>query len=253
MPTGPQGSCLDSDECVDPLICDSVINSTCVNSAGSYDCSTLPDPHGVCLTGYHKCGPYGTCKVIGADKDEYSCDCVLGYELDGTGWTCVDINECDGGGDCLPEEFCKNTMGGHSCTTQDKEDPNGLCDAENNLNAVICLGTSATCAVTADKLSAYCVCPSGFYYDANKGCVDLDECLYSQMNICTVFEKCYNTFGGYTCQPHPDPLGKCEAASCDPRATCYPDYSSKKEGIPFFVDLKKSTTIEKCVCIYICT
>lgn len=228
--SGNQGSCVDADECINPTICSAVPDAVCINTAGGFNCDNSTDPLGMCNTGSHKCGPYGTCRVTGAGKDGYTCDCAsAGYELDGTGWTCVDVDECDANnGGCTDDEFCKNTVGGMECTTQDKEDPNGLCDTVTNAAAVVCLGMSASCAVSEDKLSAFCVCPMGFYYDANSGCVDINECAYSMMNLCTTQEKCFNTIGSYTCQPHPDPLGKCATAKCDPRAHCQPNYNNKQ-------------------------
>ena len=227
---GNQGSCVDDDECVNPTICSAVPNAICINTAGSFNCDNTTDPLGICNPGNHKCGPYGTCRVVGASKDDYTCDCASsGYELDGTGWTCVDINECaTNNGGCADGEFCKNSVGAYECTTQDEEDPNGLCNTVTNVNALICLGVSASCSVSADKLSAFCTCPVGFYYDVNNGCVDIDECKYSMMNLCTNQEMCYNTIGSYTCQPHPDPQGKCATAQCDPRAYCQPNYSNKQ-------------------------
>ena len=221
--TGTHGACVDINEC-DRGLANCSNGTVCVNNQGAFDCSNATDPHGVCAPGSHKCGPYGTCVVTGAQKDGYTCSCQSGFEIDQTGWTCIDINECapNGGSNCQSDEICINQLGTFTCTKEDNIDPNGLCAS------LVCLGASSSCAVSQDKLSAYCACPAGFYYSQNSGCVDVDECQYSMMNLCTNTELCTNTVGSYVCTAHPDPYGKCANAECDHRAVCVPNYSNKR-------------------------
>ena len=230
--TGIHGSCVDIDECVTNVTaCTHLTDTVCVNTDGSFSCLNTTDPHGVCAPGAHKCGPYGTCDVIGVNKDQYTCQCQLGFELDANGQTCQDTNECApmGGAACDPsQDICLNTIGSYICTSQGDLDPNGLCDPTQP-NSVVCIGPSATCAVSNDKLSAYCSCPPGFYYSQSHGCVDVDECQFEMMNLCVNTEKCLNTIGSYQCQIHPDPQGVCSGATkCDPRADCVPNMNTKR-------------------------
>ncbi|CAG5082670.1 Oidioi.mRNA.OKI2018_I69.PAR.g10179.t1.cds [Oikopleura dioica] len=225
---GPLGSCIDDNECDNGSFdCSAVPDSVCVNTPGSYVCDDSADPFGVCAVGAHKCGQFGTC-VVGASKTDYTCTCFAGFELDVSGPTCVDIDECltspcvgspDG-------EDCVNTEGSFECRDASNPDPNGLCDPTNP-NSLVCIGVGAECTLTADLGSAFCACPAGFFYQDGIGCVDIDECLFPLMNICTNSEKCVNTVGSYSCQPSDDPLGRCDGVTCDANAECYPAYNTK--------------------------
>ncbi|CBY18567.1 unnamed protein product [Oikopleura dioica] len=193
---GPLGSCVDDDECtLNTFDCTAVPASVCVNTA------------------------------VDASKTDYSCNCFSGFELDSTAKTCVDIDECLTS-PCAAGEDCINTEGAFECRDASNPDPNGLCDATNP-NSLVCIGVGAECTLTADLGSAFCACPAGFFYQDGIGCVDIDECVFPLMNICTNSEKCVNTVGSYSCQPSDDPLGRCDGVVCDANAQCFPAYNTK--------------------------
>uniref|UniRef100_A0A0G4F531 EGF-like domain-containing protein n=1 Tax=Chromera velia CCMP2878 TaxID=1169474 RepID=A0A0G4F531_9ALVE len=63
----------------------------------------------------HTCSAQATCTNLPPLGGRYDCNCNRGYS--GDGYTCTDINECQGGGhNCdVPNAVCTNSMGSFSC------------------------------------------------------------------------------------------------------------------------------------------
>lgn len=84
-------------------------------------------------------------------------------------------------------------------------------------------GSGAHCSNTRGSYS--CSCPPGYSGNAEKSCVDIDEC--KRPNTCGVGATCTNTPGNYECScpsgtiPDPDPKTKCtEVIKCNGNDDC---------------------------------
>ena len=83
-----------------------------------WGCSTEDDPFGVCTVIPSPCDPNGSC-LPSSDKLAAVCSCNEGFEVEVMPThTCVDINECSGNPCVDPEEWCINTVGDHTCSTE---------------------------------------------------------------------------------------------------------------------------------------
>lgn len=186
-------SCVDIDECrTHTDVCGS--HATCVNTPGSYRCECEAGfvgapPRISCKQPCEdvKCGQHAYCKP---DGNEAYCICDEGWTFDphDIAAGCVDIDECD------------RVHG-----------PFGRC------------GLNATCTNTPGGFS--CKCPPGYTGDANRQCIDIDECARS--NKCGEGATCINLDGGYTCKcpdnsiPDPDPTIRCIAiVTCKKDSDC---------------------------------
>ena len=237
-------TCVDIDECAqDPAVCTD--DQTCINSQGSFSCANNDeDPFNVCAEGAHRCGSGADFCI--ADGETYECSCKDGFRpmISVPHTQCVDIDECeeadhnceaDAGQICInksgfqtvdilgeTDQDASTTTGlqGFECKWKSLVDPHGVC---NGPDALVCFGPTSFCEVwDQDKTVATCECPSGFYYDQTKGCVDLNECKWTALNTCTFSEICVNTVGSYQCVENKDPFGHCSSGNCHPKAVCTP-------------------------------
>ncbi|KAH9498711.1 hypothetical protein Btru_004630, partial [Bulinus truncatus] len=188
------------------------IGQLCVNTLGSFSCS--------CPAGYENVT--GQCKDINEcanvlenncdmsvedcinNEGSYICQCRSGFTRDANN-VCQDINECvTSTHNC--EQICANTAGKFSCK----------CNVGFTLsmdraacvqNADVCAGSGLNCSdiCTVDLVTKtpYCLCKTGYSLQGTEKCVDVKECDYAYLNLCSEKDKCYNTVGGYSCSCSP--------------------------------------------------
>jgi len=180
----PEGvNCVNDDECAgegDGHNCDA--RATCADLPGTFECT--------CNAGYQGAGTEGQClnenecdraeghacdRMFGFCFDtigSFTCGCRDGFTLDtADNNTCIDDNECEGGGDvCRGDAVCTNTDGSFQClcASQSGKDVGdgeckGLCSEEQ----------AKLCHHLAYCEDEECVCFSGMIGDgylAGSGC-----------------------------------------------------------------------------------
>ncbi|XP_052387440.1 latent-transforming growth factor beta-binding protein 4 isoform X5 [Carassius gibelio] len=229
-------SCVDIDECVDPLRCP---GQECVNSQGSYRCVSCK-PGFDLLNG--QCSDIDECRrtpspCLGGRCENtpgsYRCSCRTGYRFQAN--ACVDVNECEDPLQC-PGQNCVNSQGSYHCVScrpgyslkngacsdidECRQTPtpcsNGLC--ENTLGSFRCVcrtgyrlrGGSCTdvneCEDPSQCPEQECVNSQGSYHCVscrpgfslkNRACSDIDECGQTP-DVC-VNGRCENSMGSYSC------------------------------------------------------
>ncbi|ELU02120.1 hypothetical protein CAPTEDRAFT_196603 [Capitella teleta] len=146
-------------------------------------------------------------------------ECPKGYELDSTGTTCSDINECDNNLSTCSQN-CTNIDGSFTCSCMDGFvlDSDGVsCSAsacspftcpdgfELHENCVECKDIDecdnnlSTCSQNCTNIdgSFTCSCMDGFVLDSDGvSCSDLDECA---LNSSDCSQMCHNTPGSFYC------------------------------------------------------
>ncbi|XP_016386062.1 latent-transforming growth factor beta-binding protein 4-like isoform X1 [Sinocyclocheilus rhinocerous] len=233
-------SCIDIDECVDPLRCP---GQECVNSQGSYRCVSCK-PGFDLLNG--QCSDIDECRRTPSPCPDgrcentpgsYRCSCRTGYRFQVN--TCVDVNECEDPSQC-PGQECVNSQGSYRCVScrpgfslknracsdidECRQTPspcsNGLC--ENTLGSFRCVcrtgyrlqGGSCTdlneCEDPSQCPGQECVNSQGSYRCVscrpgfslkNRACSDIDECRQTP-DVC-VNGRCENNMGSYSCVCRP--------------------------------------------------
>ncbi|TNN06222.1 Hemicentin-1, partial [Schistosoma japonicum] len=135
--------CIDIDECaIGSHQCP--IGAKCINEPGAYSCRCLNGQEAgsqgcdnrrdlLCNEGFQwnrekgcididECNPtfgsspcqYKCLNTYGA----YRCECPIGYEIERKTNLCRDINECNIGNPCRPDEVCLNLPGNYTCVQQ---------------------------------------------------------------------------------------------------------------------------------------
>uniref|UniRef100_A0A8C2KFT3 Latent-transforming growth factor beta-binding protein 1 n=1 Tax=Cyprinus carpio TaxID=7962 RepID=A0A8C2KFT3_CYPCA len=190
-------SCIDIDECVDPLRCP---GQECVNSQGSYRCVSCK-PGFDLLNG--QCSDIDECRRTPSPcrdgrcentPGSYRCSCRTGYRFQAN--TCVDVNECEDPSQC-PGQECVNSQGSYRCVS---------CRPGFSLKNRACSGKH--------KKSSHLYLNSALY---NTDCVkaalqhiwteisfcvsDIDECRQTP-DVC-VNGRCENNVGSYSCVCRP--------------------------------------------------
>ncbi|XP_038045729.1 uncharacterized protein LOC119720211 isoform X2 [Patiria miniata] len=127
--------------------------------------------------------------------------------LQGNGFTCYDLDECNlpGGSPC--SQLCANFLGGYNCTCNSgydlHQDMHNCTDVDECMQAnVTDCHAAALCNNTAGSYECYC--PEG-YNDVNDDgtiCEDINECL-AMPPVCTAEMECQNTVGSYVCNCEP--------------------------------------------------
>jgi len=202
-PDGPEwelidGTICEMDECAQEDL--GGCSHNCTNTIGSYSCFC---PGELVLTqddvtcGFDFCRENNVCEdvcintLVGSE-----CACRNdGYQLADDGISCIDIDECaELNGGC--EVGCNNLVGGYECTCNDDQ----LLTADGyTCMANPCFpdngGCDQLCNVANGGLSYTCGCISGFAFDAEGFCVDVNEC--ETDGLCS--HGCENSEGSYTC------------------------------------------------------
>uniref|UniRef100_A0A8C1GCU0 Latent-transforming growth factor beta-binding protein 4 n=1 Tax=Cyprinus carpio TaxID=7962 RepID=A0A8C1GCU0_CYPCA len=199
-------SCIDIDECVDPLRCP---GQECVNSQGSYRCvSCKPAFQGKirgsfsssdideCRRTPSPCTDAGRCENT-PGSFRCSCVCRAGFRLEGN--ICTDIDECRQKPTRCTNGQCMNTPGSFRCVCDlgfNLQD--GTCtDLDECLDALQCPGQQCLNSPGSYK----CVpCRDGHSMQ-NGRCSDIDECV--SPHLCGPQSVCVNTDGSYRCDCSP--------------------------------------------------
>ncbi|XP_055957125.1 fibrillin-1-like isoform X3 [Patella vulgata] len=195
----------DKDECVDTLAPDCGLQSSCLNTNGSYICK--------CNVGYFKSndGCVECDDTHWGDNCQETCQCVAGHVLscnktDGTcncnnqwnGSRCqTDVNECNNQTICGSQNFkCVNFDGGYRCDCQDgyTKDANGNCEDIDECVDLPC-PQFETCSNTAGNYT--CTCPRDSFYTVNETCTDINEC---DTNKGGCQQNCTNLDGSFRCE-----------------------------------------------------
>ncbi|XP_052281301.1 fibrillin-2-like [Dreissena polymorpha] len=125
----------------------------------------------------------------------FRCECLPGYELNSTGRSCVDKDECRVASVCGEGE-CSNTNGSFSCDCKAgfAPGPSEVCEDIDE-----CVTQANKCAFRcANTVGSFkCVCPMGYQVAADGiHCEDVDECLTSTHG-CPY--ACKNLVGSFMC------------------------------------------------------
>ncbi|KAG9337036.1 hypothetical protein JZ751_029895, partial [Albula glossodonta] len=149
----------------------------------------------------------------------YRCNCNIGFEVDSSGHTCQDIDECQSN-PCVNGD-CKNTPGSFSCQcpsgsvadssgTQCVETTKGTCwlkliDGRCEININGATLKSHCCATLGEAWGSPCAaCPKEPF--CSKGYARVKGTVCEDVNECEVFPgvcingKCVNTDGSFICQ-----------------------------------------------------
>lgn len=139
----------------------------------------------------------------------FECNCERGFVLrDGA---CADIDECSLGNFCRQSERCINIPGTFKCEPKPLECNNGLVlnprknrcvDIDECAMAIHDCKPDQKCVNTFGSYE--CRCRYGYTLDANRTCVDVDECeIYTNDQTCNDVSTCSNTIGSYECLCNP--------------------------------------------------
>ncbi len=183
--------CTDIDECALQTF-DCKTNSTCMNTAGSYDCPCDVGFHG---DGHQQCLPNVLCDATGSNcaalascmdvSGTQYCVCGSGYEGDGA--SCTDIDECasnNGGCGSATYYSCTNNTGAPPTCADIKEcaTNNGGCGNPSYITCGENVGAAPTCSDIKECATnnGGCGNPSYITCGENVGapptCSDIKEC-----------------------------------------------------------------------------
>ncbi|XP_039503316.1 latent-transforming growth factor beta-binding protein 4 isoform X1 [Pimephales promelas] len=190
-----ENSCIDIDECVDPLRCS---GQECVNSQGSYRCVSCKPGfdllNGLC-SDIDECRrtpspcPDGRCENT---PGSYRCACRNGYRLQAN--TCVDVNECEDPLQC-PGQECVNSLGSYRCVScrPGFSFKNGACSDIDECRQTPSPCSNGLCENTPGSFR--CVCGAGFRLQGGT-CTDVNEC---EDPLQCPGQECVNSQGSYWC------------------------------------------------------
>jgi len=111
------------------------------------------------------CGTNGLCLVVG---DSHRCSCMPGFESDGEGSSCEDLDECYSGQNyCHEHADCSNTAGSYTCTCQGGFMGDGRqCMEERSCSELDC-SENAECVMN-NYGQGQCICRTGFQGDGRQ-------------------------------------------------------------------------------------
>ncbi|XP_076376095.1 uncharacterized protein LOC143259120 [Megalopta genalis] len=198
--------CEDINECELGIHTCNITSQDCVNTNGSYFCDATTKTTTTTT-------PRNSIRNLNIEDRKalsYQTTCERGYERNSATGECTDINECEQGRSCRDHERCHNIPGGYECSplctsgwyfnTQTK----GCQDVDECLlgshdcsqSTHICRNTNGS--FVCDLLPP---CESGFEYNHNGICVDIDECLDDSLHHCDIERHyhCVNLVGHYDC------------------------------------------------------
>lgn len=211
--------CSDIDECA-LMIDDCHFDANCTNTDGGFECDCFDGFSGngthcedidECVDdSLNECHEFADCNN---NHGDYNCTCFDGYrdESNGTGFACVEIDECaEEIDECHDMAECTNIDGSYncSCTIGFEGDgfgiDDGCLDVDECANAGMRALLLATCDENASCNNTYgsyeCACDEGYEGDGTDGnCTDIDECADDSWNDCHEFASCTNGIGNYTC------------------------------------------------------
>lgn len=204
------GACEDINECETGV---HGCSQMCINVDGGFNCAcyfgfTLRDDRESCEKVKDTCARFPglncsyACRQQGLDPESGICFCESGYQLDGDGSTCIDINECSNNNQCVHN--CTNTDGSFACgcaigyRLQNDGISCEACDehfyGENCETPCKCGRGAQTC----HQING-CVCELGWTGETCE--LDVNECLTSPCQ--GDHELCLNTPGSYRCDCTP--------------------------------------------------
>uniref|UniRef100_A0A672H6I1 Fibrillin-1 n=1 Tax=Salarias fasciatus TaxID=181472 RepID=A0A672H6I1_SALFA len=128
----------------------------------------------------------------------FRCECPLGYNLDISGVTCEDTNECEVGNPC-GNGTCTNVIGGFECACEDGFEPGPMMTCED-INE--CAQNPLLCAFRCVNVvgSYECKCPTGYVLREDKRmCKDQNECEDGVDDCDSRGMTCKNLIGTYMC------------------------------------------------------
>ncbi|XP_052437637.1 latent-transforming growth factor beta-binding protein 4 isoform X1 [Carassius gibelio] len=204
-------SCIDIDECVDPLRCP---GQECVNSQGSYRCVSCKPGFDLlngqcsdideCRRTPSPCPATGRCENT---PGSYRCSCRTGYIFQAN--VCVDVNECEDPLQC-PGQECVNSQGSYHCVScrPGFSLKNRACSDIDECRQTPDVCVNGRCVNNMGSYS--CVCRAGFRLEGNI-CKDVNEC---ENELQCPGKECVNSVGSFkcvSCQPGFEFLhGRCQ-------------------------------------------
>ncbi|CAK8676039.1 unnamed protein product [Clavelina lepadiformis] len=144
-----------------------------------------------------------------------TCSCYDGWILDGDGFTCNDVNDCEEITSVCAQPYseCVNTPGGFYCSCQvGFVEQNSICVDDDE-----CLKNNGGCQVICENTvgSFSCECTSGFVL-VRENCTDVDECEVG--HLCT--QNCHNEIGHYLCSCNSGFVLDEDRRTCIPENLC---------------------------------
>ncbi|KAH9523906.1 hypothetical protein Btru_047379 [Bulinus truncatus] len=125
-----------------------------------------------------------------------SCECRSGFQ--NVSGQCQDINECDTVLNTCSHD-CINIDGSFNCSCAEGFD---VTDFDKCQDIDECALKRSSCEhYCTNTIGNYrCFCKDGFQLSSDLfSCLDIDECIDSANNNCTVNQTCYNNIGGFNC------------------------------------------------------
>ncbi|XP_039615423.1 fibrillin-2 isoform X1 [Polypterus senegalus] len=164
---------------------------------------------GICLNGH----------CINMDGS-FRCECPVGYGLDVSGISCVDLDECSVGNPC-GNGTCSNVMGGFECNCNDGFEPGPMMTCEDinecTYNPLLC---AFRCINTYGSYE--CICPVGYILREDRQmCRDLDECTEGFHNCEYRGMICKNLIGTFLCVCPPGMINSPDGERCQDENECY--------------------------------
>ncbi|CAG2116609.1 unnamed protein product, partial [Medioppia subpectinata] len=213
QPTKYGNACEDIDECVEGTHeCTGM--QICRNRPGNYICEC---PLGYILNQNRDCEDINECTRYGSTVcspdtsscvntiGSYRCQCKHGFEEDGSGRFCTDIDECKSGHRC--SDRCFNTWGSYQCSCEsgfkistdnrtcvDVDECDEFEKKDVSKEYYLCVGK---CHNTPGSFR--CSCPVGYRLGTDeRTCQDINEC--EESNQCRGDDQiCLNTRGSFKC------------------------------------------------------